>query len=152
MNISPVSGEELLDYVIERDFEDTVSRVILGCIRDIEPIGKATLVKLLRGVEPYNFREKKYEEVVRNYWGRLSLLDKDQTLDFIESLCRMGLIESSSILFGWCQAMQLTITAKGTDALKHSQEIKAQIPWPLPAKDFPEYRPFGPRRVVNAEQ
>jgi len=37
MNVRTVGDPKLLDYVVEKDFEDTVSRVILSAIESRKP-------------------------------------------------------------------------------------------------------------------
>ena len=53
MSLKAIGDEELLDYVIEKDFEDTVSRIILSAVTSFENgVGKVKLTKMLRGKDP----------------------------------------------------------------------------------------------------
>lgn len=131
MTIKAIGDEELLDYVIEKDFEDTTSRIILSAISAFEEgAGKGKIEKLLRGKGPGMVLSGNYE--LLDHYGRLSLLNRDQILDFIESLIRIGLLEVSGPDFP-----RLILTRKGDRALKKDKSIPAMIPWPLPSKEIP---------------
>lgn len=54
--VMAIGNDELLDYVLEKDMEDTVSRVILNTLHAWGPMGKKKLSNLLRGKNPYQFR------------------------------------------------------------------------------------------------
>ncbi len=130
MNISAVGGEELLDYVIERDFEDTVSRVILEAVSGCKDgIGKTRLTRVLRGKDPGYILGR--GRGLRDYYGRLSLLDSDQVLDFLESLMRLGMLEVEDTEFP-----RLVLTKRGLNAMKKGDQVPAMIPWPLPAREL----------------
>jgi len=130
MNISAVGGEELLDYVIERDFEDTVSRVILEAVSGCKDgIGKTKLTRVLRGKDPGYILGR--GRALRDFYGRLSLLDSDQVLDFLESLMRLGMLEVEDTEFP-----RLVLTKRGLNAMKKGDQVPAMIPWPLPAREL----------------
>lgn len=130
MNISAVGGEELLDYVIERDFEDTVSRIILEAVSGCKDgIGKTKISRVLRGRDPGFILGKGRN--LRDFYGRLDLLDPDQVLDFLESLLRLGLLEVEDTEFP-----RLMVTRKGSSALKRTEPVPAMIPWPLPSREL----------------
>lgn len=131
MSIKAIGDEELLDYVIEKDFEDTTSRVILSTVSSFKDgAGKGKIEKLLRGKDPGLVLSGNYE--LLDHFGRLSLLDRDQVLDFIESLIRLGLLDISGPDFP-----RISLTKKGERALKKNKAIQAMIPWPLPSKELP---------------
>ncbi len=131
MTVRTIGDEELLDYVLEKDFEDTASRVILFAASGFEEgVGRVKLTKLLRGKDPGIILSGGFD--LLDHFGRLSLLDGDQVLDFIESLIRLGLLEVSGPDFP-----KLKVTRSGMKALKSEKEINAMIPWPLPGKDLP---------------
>jgi superfamily II DNA helicase RecQ len=130
MNISAVGGKELLDYVIERDFEDTVSRVILEAVSGCKDgIGKTKISRVLRGKGPGFILGKGRQ--LRDFYGRLSLLDSDQVLDFLESLVRLGMLEVEDAEFP-----RLVLTKRGNGALRKGDLIPAMIPWPLPSREL----------------
>jgi ATP-dependent DNA helicase RecQ len=131
MSLKAVGDEELLDYVIEKDFEDTVSRIILGAAGMFpEGVGRVRLSNVLRGKDP-GYIITDHQELA-GYYGRLRLLDPDQLLDFIESLIRLSMIEVREPEFP-----RLIVTGKGSKALGSSRIVPAQIPWPLPSKEIP---------------
>jgi len=131
MSLRAIGDEELLDYVIEKDFEDTVARVILGAVSIFdEGVGKVKLSRVLRGKDPGFVISRKPE--ARELYGKLRILDEDQTLDFIESLIRLSLLDLEDPEFP-----RLRITRKGERALVSSKLIPVMIPWPLPAKEIP---------------
>jgi ATP-dependent DNA helicase RecQ len=131
MSLKAIGDEELLDYVVEKDFEDTVSRVILGAVSLFgEGVGKVKLSRVLRGKDPGFVISRKPD--ARDLYGRLRFLDEDQTLDFMESLIRLSLLDLEDPEFP-----RLRLTRKGERALASSKQIPAMIPWPLPAKDVP---------------
>ncbi|MBN1390953.1 MAG: HRDC domain-containing protein, partial [Candidatus Thermoplasmatota archaeon] len=118
-------------YVVEKDFEDTVSRIILSAVRQFpEGVGKVKLSRLLRAKDPGFVISTRPD--VRDMFGRLRLLDADQVLDFMESLVRLSLLDIQDPEFP-----RLVITRKGEHALSGSKQIPAMIPWPLPSKDIP---------------
>jgi ATP-dependent DNA helicase RecQ len=131
MTVKAIGDEELLDYVLEKDFEDTTARIILGAASSFEEgVGRVKLSKLLRGKDPGMILSGEFE--LRDHFGRLSLLDPDQVLDFIESLVRLGLLEVSGSDFP-----RLKVTRSGLKSLRSGKNIPAMIPWPLPGKDLP---------------
>jgi ATP-dependent DNA helicase RecQ len=131
MSLKAIGDEELLDYVVEKDFEDTVSRIILSAVSLFENgIGKVKLSKMLRGKDPGFVIRSKAE--LRDFFGRLGILNSDQVLDFIESLVRISLLDIEDPEFP-----RLVMTKKGTRALRSNKQIPAMIPWPLPSKDIP---------------
>ncbi|MGA1849190.1 MAG: HRDC domain-containing protein [Thermoplasmatota archaeon] len=131
MSLKAIGDEELLDYVVEKDFEDTVSRVMLGAVSMFEEgVGKVKLSRLLRGKDPGFVISRKPE--ARDLYGRLRILDEDQALDFMESLIRLSLLDLEDPEFP-----RLMLTKKGERALASSKQIPAMIPWPLPAKEIP---------------
>ncbi len=131
MSLKAIGDEELLDYVVEKDFEDTVSRVILGAVSMFEEgVGKVKLSRVLRGKDPGFVISRKPE--ARDLYGKLRILDEDQTLDFMESLIRLSLLDLEDPEFP-----RLILTNKGKRALSSSKQIPAMIPWPLPAKEIP---------------
>lgn len=131
MSVRSIGDEELLDYVLEKDFEDTTSRIILYAVSSFETgVGKGKLTKLLLGKDPGFILSGNFP--MKDHFGRLSLLDRDQVLDFIESLVRLGTLEVSDGEFS-----RLTITKKGSRSLKKDSMIPAMIPWPLPARELP---------------
>ena len=144
MSVMAIGNDELLDYVIEKDMEDTVSRVILGCLRSYDKgVGRKRLAKVLRGKDPgylMNGREGQ-----RPHFGRLSLLDEDQVLDFIESLTRLGLISSQP-----GELPTISISEAGRKAVSSRDQIGAMIPWPLPAKDV--RMPSDPELYIRLKQ
>ncbi|MEA3558419.1 MAG: hypothetical protein U9R75_04115, partial [Candidatus Thermoplasmatota archaeon] len=92
MSLKAVGDEELLDYVVEKDFEDTVSRIVLGAVNLFpEGLGRVKLTKMLRGKDP-GFVISDHPEMV-DHFGRLRILDDDQIMDFIEALIRLSLLE-----------------------------------------------------------
>ena len=92
MSLRAIGDEELLDYVVEKDFEDTVSRIILTAVDLFENgVGKVKLSKLLRGKDPGFVIRSNVE--LRDHFGRLKLLNGDQVLDFIESLVRLSMMD-----------------------------------------------------------
>ena len=122
-----IGDEELLDYVIERDFEDTVSRAILVAVEDMERIGKVKLTRLLRGLGISEWRTREH---VEKHYGRLRQLNSYQILDFEESLIRLGLLDVEL-------GHTLSLTTSGKRALGGREPIRAQIPWPFPVKPLP---------------
>ena len=122
-----MGDEELLDYVIERDFEDTVSRAILVAVEDMERIGKVKLTRLLRGLGISEWRTREH---VEKHYGRLRQLNSYQILDFEESLIRLGLLDVEL-------GHTLSLTTSGKRALGGREPIRAQIPWPFPVKPLP---------------
>jgi hypothetical protein len=146
-----VGNEELLDYVIERDLEDTAARIIIMTVRDIEGpiygIGKMKLCHFLRGKKPYLFRGHRFEQATKEHWGRLSQFDDDQVLDMIDSLVRLGMLNSHQAPYIHSQIIDTL--QRGLEALKHSEAIPMSIPWPLPAKEFPAHQPFHKTKVVE---
>lgn len=129
MSVKAIGDDELLEYVIEKDFEDTASRVILRAVRFFpDGIGKKRLAKLLKGMDP-DFVISRHQGA-RDHYGRLSLLSMDQILDFIESLIRLALVEVEDIDFP-----RITITPSGERALGREDMIPAMIPWPLPCEE-----------------
>lgn len=131
MSLKAIGDEELLDYVVEKDFEDTVSRIILSAVDQFpEGVGKVKLSKLLRAKDPGFVISTRPE--LRDTFGRLRLLDGDQVMDFIESLVRLSVLDIEDPEFP-----RLVITKKGERALQGNKQIPAQIPWPLPSKDIP---------------
>ncbi|RLF68660.1 MAG: hypothetical protein DRN57_03260 [Thermoplasmata archaeon] len=131
MNVRTVGDPKLLDYVVEKDFEDTVSRVILSAIESHEKgVGRSRLVRLLRGKDPGAILSGRYD--LLDHFGRLSLLSSDQLLDFLGSLERLGVIETKEPDFP-----RLHLTGKGRTAMKRRKDIPAQIPWPLPPRELP---------------
>ncbi|MGA1820571.1 MAG: HRDC domain-containing protein [Thermoplasmatota archaeon] len=131
MSLKAIGDEELLDYVVEKDFEDTVSRIILSAVGQFpEGVGKVKLSKLLRAKDPGFVISTRPE--MRDTFGRLRILDGDQVMDFIESLVRLSLLDLEDPEFP-----RLVLTNKGERALQGSKQIPAQIPWPLPSKDVP---------------
>ena len=131
--MSIITDDDLLDYVIERDMEDVTSRIILGALNTTGPIGAMKLVHLLRGNKPYLFRGN---EEWYPHFGRLQSLDRDQILDFTESLIRLGFVCSEP----WgTRNRLLRLTGKGGAAIRHPDKpIPAMIPWPMPCKPFPD--------------
>jgi ATP-dependent DNA helicase RecQ len=131
MSLKAIGDEELLDYVVEKDFEDTVSRIILSAVTLFDNgVGKIKLSKILRGKDPgFIIRSK---EEMRDHFGRLRILDGDQVLDFMESLLRLSLLDIEDPEFP-----RLVVTKKGKRALRSNKQIPAMIPWPLPSKDIP---------------
>ena len=126
-----MGDEELLEYVIEKDFEDSEGRIILETVKRFKDgIGRVRLSRLLRGSDP-GFVIDVHPEA-RDMYGRLELLSLDQITDFIESLIRLGGIEVDGVDFP-----RLTITKKGIRALRSDSLIPAQIPWPLPPREVP---------------
>jgi len=128
-----IADNDLIEYVVEVDLEDKVSRIILDCNRDLDTVGTCTLVDFLRGYGTFRHRRGKNWESARQHYGRLRQLTRDQVHDFVESLTRLGLIDR--IPYG--RYHQCTITQKGLSALKSNAPIPAQIPWPLPSKRWP---------------
>lgn len=132
-----VGDEELLDYVIEKDMEDAVSRIILGCLKCFERgTGRKRLSRVLRGKDPGYLIDGREE--VTPFFGRLSQLDEDQVLDFIESLTRLGLVQSTP-----GDLPMIEISERGRKALLMRDAIPAMIPWPLPARTIPLPRDQG---------
>ncbi len=131
MSLKAIGDEELLDYVIEKDFEDTVSRIILAAV-DVhtDGVGRVKVSKILRGKDPGSVIRSISE--MRDHFGRLRILNGDQILDFIESLVRLSLLDIEDPDFP-----RLVLTKKGNRALKSNRSIPAMIPWPLPSKDIP---------------
>lgn len=128
MSIMAVGDEELLDYVIEKDMEDAVSRIILGCLKCFEKgTGRKRLSRVMRGKDPGYLIDGR--EKVTPFFGRLSQLDEDQVLDFIESLTRLGLVQNTP-----GDLPMIEISERGRKALLMRDTIPAMIPWPLPAK------------------
>ena len=68
---------------------------------------------------------------LRAHFGRLSQLDEDQVLDFIESLTRLGLVQP---LPG--ELPTISISDAGKKALSSRDQIGAMIPWPLPVREI----------------
>jgi ATP-dependent DNA helicase RecQ len=131
MSLKAIGDEELLDYVVEKDFEDTVSRIILTAVSiQVDGIGRVRLSKMLRGKDPGSAIASGPE--MRDLFGRLRILNADQCLDFMESLVRLSLLDIHDPDFP-----RLMITKKGTRALRSNKQIPAMIPWPLPSKDIP---------------
>ncbi|MGA1793477.1 MAG: HRDC domain-containing protein [Thermoplasmatota archaeon] len=131
MSLKAIGDEELLDYVVEKDFEDTVSRIILSAVGQFsEGVGKVKLSKLLRAKDPGFVISTRPE--MRDTFGRLRILDADQVMDFIESLVRLSLLDLEDPEFP-----RMVLTKKGERALQGNKQIPAQIPWPLPSKDIP---------------
>lgn len=140
MSVLAISNDDLLDYVLEKDMEDAVSRVILNAVTDLGPIGQKKVANLLMGRNPNKYRTADIEKmsIVRKSFGRLSQFDEDQILDFMESLNRLGLVKRGYVGNQW----YYTITPQGTRAIQSRDQIGAMIPWPLAAKDFPLLKPF----------
>ena len=131
MSIQAIGDDELLDYVLEKDFEDTTSRVILSAVSLFDDgVGKGKLTNLLRGRDPGFILSGNFE--LKDHFGRLSLLDRDQVLDFIEALIRLGQIDVSGTEFP-----RVSISKNGKRSLKKGTFIPALIPWPLPARHIP---------------
>jgi len=131
MSLKAIGDEELLDYVVEKDFEDTVSRIILSAVDQFpEGVGKVKLSKVLRAKDPGFVISSKPD--MRDAFGRLRILDPDQIMDFMESLIRLSLLDIEDPEFP-----RLVITKKGERALMGNKQIPAMIPWPLPSKDIP---------------
>lgn len=131
MSLKAIGDEELLDYVVEKDFEDTVSRIVLSAVAQFENgVGKVKLSKMLRGKDPGSLIRSSAE--MRDHFGRLRLLNGDQVLDFIESLVRLSLLDIEDPEFP-----RLVLTKKGNRAVGSNKQIPALIPWPLPSKDIP---------------
>lgn len=131
MAVEVIGDQELLEWVVEKDFEDTVSRIILNCTMFFEDgIGRKRMAMLMKGMDPDFVISR--NQGAKDFYGRLSLLDIDQITDFMESLLRLGLLSLDGSEFP-----RLTISAKGRKALKGSNPIPAMIPWPLPAEDIP---------------
>ena len=129
MSVKAIGDDELLEYVIEKDFEDTVSRIILKAVRFFpDGIGKKRLAKLLKGMDP-DFVISRHQGA-RDHFGRLSLLSMDQILDFIESLIRLSLLEIDDPDFP-----RLMITPSGERSIGKEDQIPAMIPWPLPTTE-----------------
>jgi ATP-dependent DNA helicase RecQ len=131
MSLKAVGDEELLDYVVEKDFEDTVSRIVLGAVNLFpEGLGRVKLTKMLRGKDP-GFVISDHPELI-DHFGRLRILDDDQIMDFIEALIRLSLLEVRDPDFP-----RIAVTKKGIKALTSNKLVPAQIPWPLPSKNIP---------------
>jgi ATP-dependent DNA helicase RecQ len=131
MSLKAIGDEELLDYVVEKDFEDTVSRIILSAVASFEiGVGKIKLSKVLRGKDPGFVIRSRAE--LRDHFGRLKILDSDQVMDFIESLIRLSLLDIEDPEFP-----RLILTKKGKRTMRSNKQIPAMIPWPLPSKDIP---------------
>ena len=130
MSVLAIGDEELLDYVIEKDMEDTTARVILGCLRSFpKGSGRKRLGKVLRGKDPGYIIGGRSEAIA--HFGRLAQLDEDQVLDFIESLIRLGLVELAP-----GELPTVRISDLGEKALRSRDLIPAMIPWPFPAKEI----------------
>ncbi|MGA1822789.1 MAG: HRDC domain-containing protein [Thermoplasmatota archaeon] len=131
MKVEAIGDQELLEWVVEKDFEDTVSRIILNCAMFFEKgIGRKRMAMLLKGMDPDFVISR--SQGAKDFHGRLSLLDMDQITDFIESLMRLGLLSLDDTDFP-----RISITDKGRKALRGSKTIPAMIPWPLPATEVP---------------
>jgi len=131
MSLMADGNEELLDYVIEKDMEDTVSRVILSSLETLEKgVGRKRLTKVLRGKDPGFLMDGR--EALRPSFGRLGQLDEDQVLDFLESLIRLGLVD---VLQG--ELPTIAISERGRKVLRSRDMVPAMIPWPLPSKHLP---------------
>lgn len=131
MSLKAIGDEELLDYVIEKDFEDTVARIMLSTVSLFEEgVGRMKLTRVLKGKDPGFIIGGRTE--VRSSYGRLRILDEDQVMDFIESLLRLSLLDIKDPEFP-----RLVMTKKGEKALGSIRPIPAQIPWPLPSKEIP---------------
>ncbi|MFO8050337.1 MAG: HRDC domain-containing protein [Thermoplasmatota archaeon] len=144
MSLTAVGDEELLDYVIEKDFEDTVSRIILGAVALFpEGLGRVKLTRVLRGKDPGIVITENPE--LLDHFGRLGLLDEDQILDFIESLIRLSHLEIQNPDFP-----RLLVTKKGTKAIRSNKLVPAQIPWPLPSKNIPV--PVDPEKYEDLRE
>ena len=126
MSVMAIGDEDLLDYVIEKDMEDTVARIILSAL-SVENMGQKKLASLLRGRKGHLFKDKPDLQLL---YGKLSQLEEDQVLDFIESLNRLGLVCRVNRDGGY---PVMGITAIGMGALNQRSDIPAQIPWPLPS-------------------
>jgi ATP-dependent DNA helicase RecQ len=130
MSVMAIGNDELLDYVLEKDMEDAVSRVILGCLRGYDRgVGRKRLAKLLRGKDPGYLMNGR--DGLRSHFGRLSQLDSDQVLDFIESLTRLGLVQPCP-----GELPTISISDAGRKALSSRDQIGAMIPWPLPVREI----------------
>ena len=131
MSLKAIGDEELLDYVVEKDFEDTVARIILSSVMQFpDGVGKVRLSKLLRARDPSYVISSRSD--LREVFGRLRLLDGDQVLDFMESLVRLSLLDIEDPEFP-----RLVVTKKGEKALVGTKQIPVMIPWPLPSKEIP---------------
>ncbi len=128
METSVIGDEDLLDYVIEKDFEDTVSRIILVLCQHFEKgIGKGKLSRILKGRDRGALFSMDPE--ICESFGRLYLLSLDEIMDFLESLIRMGMLEVIEPDFP-----RLVLTRSGEKAIRSRKGIDARIPWPLPSK------------------
>ncbi|MFW3146026.1 MAG: HRDC domain-containing protein [Thermoplasmatota archaeon] len=131
MSLKAIGDEELLDYVIEKDFEDTVARIIISSVSLFdEGVGRVKLTRILKGKDPGFVIMGRPE--MRASYGRLRMLDEDQVMDFIESLLRLSLLDIRDPEFP-----RIAVTKKGEKVLGSAKLIPAQIPWPLPSKDVP---------------
>jgi len=131
MNVAAIGNEELLEYVIERDFEDTVGRIILETASMFEDgVGRIRLARLLKGRDP-GFIICRRPDLIGSF-GRLGLLDMDQLLDFMESLLRLGMVELKDN-----DLPRISVTKLGQKALRRKDQIPVSIPWPLPGKELP---------------
>ena len=137
MSSFAIGDDELLSYVLEVDMEDAVNRVILTALDATGPSGIIKLINLLRGKKPYMWRGKKD---LYPYFGRLQQFSQDQVYDFIEGLKRFGHINSTET---YRRHYRIVISEVGMKGIKSKKLIKAQIPWPLPCKEFPEEKPEG---------
>jgi len=131
MAVEVIGDQELLEWVVEKDFEDTVSRIILSSVMFFEDgVGRKRLARLMRGMDPDYVISR--VQGAKDFYGRLSLLDMDQITDFTESLLRIGLLTMDRSEFP-----RISISDTGRKALKRSDPIPAMIPWPLPAENIP---------------
>jgi len=131
METIAIGDNELLEYVIEKDFEDTVSRIILSLAERFgDGVSRTRLCKLLLGKDPGYILEGRQD--LLDLFGRLKVLDADELLDFVESLIRLGLLSITNP-----DMPRLLLTPEGKRALGSDRLIPAQIPWPLPAIPLP---------------
>lgn len=130
MSVLAIGDEELLDYVIEKDMEDTTARIILACLKCFtKGSGRKRLGKVLRGKDPGYLIGGRTG--LLSHFGRLAQLDEDQVLDFIESLTRLGLVEPAP-----GDLPTVRISERGEKALGSRDMIPAMIPWPFPAREI----------------
>jgi len=136
--------DDLLDYVLEKDLEDTAARVIMRAVREMGGAGKRSLCHFLRGKKPYMFRNtrsphnSKYAS--KENWGRLSQFDDDQVYDRVESLVRLGMLHQHPLPH--LHSEIVVLSDRGDEALRHMELIPMMIPWPLPKLEFPAHQPF----------
>lgn len=135
-----IGDDDLLDYVIEKDFDDTVGRVILNAVRATGEIGEVMLTHLLRGRKPYMF---KGDDKYLPHYGKLQMLSQDEILDYIACAVRKGFIVGDRPIFN---RMIIQISPSGDRARFSSKPLGMRIPWPLENKKIPEYREFRGRK------